>query len=103
MNVWLTIIGIGAGTYILRASMFVLLGRRSLPAWTEAPMALIGPAAIAALVTSMLLTRHGSLVAPPLAELTAIVCGIAAVRRSGNVMHAFAAGMPAFWIVSLLG
>lgn len=102
MTTWLVIIAIGLGTYSLRASMFVLLGRRSLPAWTARPMALVAPAAVAALVTSSLAIRGGELVGPPLADLAAVATGFLAVRRTGNVMHAFVVGMPVFWIVGAL-
>ncbi|MCB9373546.1 MAG: AzlD domain-containing protein [Microthrixaceae bacterium] len=48
MTAWLVILAVGAGTYLLRASMFVLVGERPLPAWMTAPMALVGSAAIGA-------------------------------------------------------
>ena len=102
MTTWMVIIGVGAGTYLLRVSMFITLSNRSLPVWTERPMALVGPAAIAALVASMTFTTQGAPAAPPLAELTAIAAGFVAVRRSGNVMHAFVAGLPALWMIGLV-
>ena len=102
MSAWIVILGVAAGTYALRVSMFVLLGNRSLPSWTDTPMALIGPAAIAALAASMSFTHQGRAGAPPVAELVALGAGFLAVRRSGNVMTAFLAGMPAFWVVEAL-
>lgn len=102
MSTWSVIIAVAAGSYALRVSMFVLLGNRSLPSWATAPMSLVAPAAVAALVASMLFVQHGAVQTPPLAELTAVGAGFAAVRRSGNVMHAFVAGMPAFWLIGLL-
>jgi branched-subunit amino acid transport protein len=102
VNAWLVIVAVGAGTYGLRASMFVVLGRRSLPAWTTTPMALVAPAAVAALVSSIVFTHGGSVQMPALVELAAIVGGFAAVRRTGNVMLAFAVGLPLFWIATAL-
>lgn len=102
MSTWLVIAAIGLGTYAMRASMFVLLGRRSLPGWTARPMTLVAPAAVAALVTSALVLRGGAVVAPEPADLAAVASGFAAVRRTGNVMHGFAVGMPVFWIVGAL-
>lgn len=105
MNAWLVILGVGAGTYLLRASMFVVLGGRSLPRWTETPMSLIAPAAIAALVASMLFggsPTSGSLEIAAAPEVAAVAAGFVAVRRSGNIMLAFAVGMPVFWLLSLV-
>jgi branched-subunit amino acid transport protein len=102
MNAWIVILGVAAGTYALRVSMFVLLGNRSLPTWTTTPMSLVGPAAIAGLVASMTFTHRGALHAAPLAELVALGAGFVAVRRSGNVMAAFLAGIPVFWLINLI-
>ena len=33
MTAWIVILAIGAATYVLRVSMFVALGGRTLPAW----------------------------------------------------------------------
>ena len=102
MNAWIVILAVGAGTYLFRASMFVVLGRRNLPAWTMTPMSLVAPAAFAALVASLLFTRGGRVDAVPVAELAAVVAGFLTVRRTGNVMHAFVAGMPVFWVLQAL-
>ena len=66
MNAVAVIVAIGLGTYLLRASMFLVVGRRSLPAWVDQPLALVGPAAIAALIGSMLFTDHGHIQAAPI-------------------------------------
>ncbi len=102
MNAWVVIVAVGLGTYALRASMFVVLGRRTLPAWTATPMALVAPAAVAALVSSIVFTHGGTMQIPAVVELVAIVGGFAAVRRTGNVMLAFAVGLPLFWIATAL-
>ena len=101
MSTWIVLLAVGAGTYALRASMFVVLGRRSLPTWTERPMALVAPAAIAALTVSMLLTSNQSVDAAPTKELAAVIIGFIAVRRTGNVMWAFVAGLPVYWLTAL--
>lgn len=102
MSAWVVIIAIGLGSYLLRSSMFVLLGSRNLPTWTATPMALVAPAAIAALVASMTLTSHGSASLPAVPELMAMGAGFVVVRRTGNVMHAITVGLPVFWIVSFV-
>lgn len=102
MSTWIVLFAVAGGTYALRVSMFVLLGGRALPAWTDTPMTLVAPAAIAALVASLLLTRHGSVIAPSVPDLAAVAAGFVAVRRSGNVMHVFVAGLPVYWAASAL-
>jgi branched-subunit amino acid transport protein len=102
MTPWIVFVAIGLGTYALRASMFVLLGDRSLPSWTSTPLGLVAPAAIAALVASMTLTSdgHAQLVAAP--ELIAIAGAFVTTRRSGNVMHAIVVGLPIYWVASIV-
>jgi branched-subunit amino acid transport protein len=99
MTPWIVILAVGLGTYLLRVSMFVALGSRSLPRWTTAPMALVAPAAIAALVASLLFTSGDRIAVAPAAELVAVTAGFLAVRRSGNVMHAFLVGLPVMWVL----
>jgi branched-subunit amino acid transport protein len=102
MTTWIVLLTIGAGTYALRASMFVALRTRSLPARLNAPMTLIAPAAIAALVASMLFTSSGRVDPSSVAEVAAVAAGVVAVRRTGQVMHAFAVGLPVLWIVTAI-
>lgn len=101
MTPWIVFAAVGLGTYLMRASMFVLLGDRSLPSWTATPLALVAPAAIAALVASMIFTSNGQAEVTAMPELLAVVGAFAITRRTGNVMHALAAGLPIFWIASL--
>ena len=103
MSAWLIIAVIGLGTYALRVSMFIVLGGRELPTWVHGPMTLVGPAAIAALVGSMLLTSHGRIDIGSIPTIAATVAAFVCVRRTGNVMHAFVVGLPMMWIFSLLG
>lgn len=102
MTAWIVFIAIGAGTYALRASMFVLLGDRSLPAWTDTPLALVAPTAIAALVSSMMFTQGGHAAFASTPELAAIAGAFVITRRTGNVMYAIAAGLPLFWLVEFV-
>ncbi len=102
MNAWTAIAGVAIGTYLLRVSMFAVVGRWSLPRWTTTPMGFVGPAAVAALVASMLFTEDGRASLAPLPELAAVAAGFLAVRRTGNVMLAFAVGLPAFWLLAAL-
>jgi branched-subunit amino acid transport protein len=102
MTALLVILAIGLGTYLLRATMFALVTVKPLPERLGAALGLVGPAAVAALVATLALTSRGAIEPLPMAELVAIAAGFWAVRRTGNVVHAFAAGMPIFWVLSPL-
>ncbi len=103
MSAWWVIALCGVGTYALRASMFVVVGRRRLPVALERAMGLVGPAAISALLAAMVLTSGGQVSPAPVAELVAVGAGFVVVRRTGNVVHAFAVGLPVVWGLAALG
>lgn len=100
MTAWTIFLAIGVGTYLLRVSMFVLLADRSLPSWTDTPLSLVAPAAIAALVASLAFTQDGRVELASMPELLAITAAFAATRRTGNVMHSIAVGLPVFWLAT---
>ena len=102
MSTWIALAAIGIGTYALRVSMFLVVGERELPGWVTRSLDLVGPAAVAALVASMVFVHHGT-VAAPVAPTVAVVIGFLVVRRTGNVTHAFVAGLPIFWLLSATG
>jgi branched-subunit amino acid transport protein len=102
MSVWIVLLAVGGGSYALRLSMFLLLGRHELPGWTARPLALVAPSAIGALVASMTLTSRGNVDVAPMPDLIAIAVGFALTRRTGNVMHAIAAGLPTYWMATIL-
>ncbi len=102
MSTWITIAAVGLGSYLLRVSMFLVVGGRALPSWLDRSLGLVAPAAVAALVASMVLTHDGQVVLP-VAPAVAVALGFAVVRRTGNVTHAFVAGLPALWLLTALG
>ena len=103
MTALIVFVALGIGTYLIRASMFVALGDRTLPAWIEQAMGFVGPAAIAALVASAAFTSAGRVGALPIGQLAAIAVGFLVVRRTGNVLHALTVGFPVLWILAALG
>jgi branched-subunit amino acid transport protein len=101
MNATATIALIGLATYALRASMFIATDRWRPQRWMEAPLALVAPAAIAALLGSMELTSNGHASIESIPSLLASIAAFLAARRSGRVLHAFAVGVPVFWALTL--
>ena len=103
MTALIVFAAIGVGTFLIRSSMFIALGDRTLPVWLDQAMALVGPAAIAALVASAALTSDGRVEALPLSELLAIAAGFLVVHRTGNVLHALLVGFPMLWLLASAG
>lgn len=103
MTAWFVILAVGLGTYAFRAVMFAVIGGRGMPEWADRPLAFVGPAALGALIGTMLLTRGGHPAVPGVAEATAAVCAFATVRLTGNVAHGIAAGFPILWALVWLG
>lgn len=102
MNAWLVVLAVAAGTYALRATMFVVVGPRRIPPAMDHAFTFVGPAMAGALVAMMAFTRDSGLEAAPLPEIGAMAAGFAAVRRSGNIMHALMAGMPTLWAMRII-
>ena len=103
MSTWIVILAIGVGTYAFRSAAFALVGTRGLPEWTDKPLALVAPAAISALVATMVLTDHGVPRVPAVPEVCALAATIVAVRRTGNIAAGLVCGVPVLWILSALG
>lgn len=103
MTAWLVILAIGVGSYAMRAAMLAAVAARPLPKRYDVAMGLVGPAAIGALTATLLLTSGDDVQPVPLPELIAIGVGFVAVRRTGNVMHAITAGLPALWLLTIVG
>lgn len=102
MSTWLVIAAIALGTYALRVSMFILVGERELPGWLQRSLALAGPAAVAALVATMLLVQEGRIAVEP-APTIAVAVGFLVVRLTGNVLYAFVTGVPTLWLLTAAG
>jgi branched-subunit amino acid transport protein len=100
MITWIVVRAVAAGTLVIRASLFVGLTGRRLPIAVQSWLTLAGPAAIATLVVSALVSGHGGATAP---EAVAGLAAFLTVRRTGNVNHAFVVGMPTVWVFSVFG
>lgn len=103
MTAWLVIGAIAAGSFAMRASMLVLVTSHPLPSRVQEAMGFVGPAAVAALVATLVLTQDGAVRAVPVAEGVALVSAFAVVRRTGNALHAVAVGFPVLWVLGALG
>ncbi|GAA4965643.1 AzlD domain-containing protein [Actinoplanes utahensis] len=62
MTIWLVILVVAAGSFLLKAAGPALLGDRELPSWSRGVIGLLAPALLAALVVTEVLGRRWSAV-----------------------------------------
>ncbi len=97
---WLTILGMCAVSYALRATMLVTRWR--FPAWLTRGLAYVPIALFAALAVPGLLRPHGQITAGP--ELAAgIVAALVAWRTAGRMPLVIGAGVGTFLLLRLIG
>jgi len=100
----LTILIIGAGTYLFRLSFIGILGDRTVPAWAVPPLRYVAPAVLAAIVAPAVLLSDGSIDVSPASNpefLAAVLAGVVTWRLK-NVIWALVVGMIALWILQWL-
>lgn len=92
----------GVGVYLARASFILAVGSRPLPEWAERLLRNVGPAVLAALITSLLLTDGAVDFLTDPAEVTAVAVSLLVAYRTRSFAWTFAAGMTAFWLLNAI-
>jgi branched-subunit amino acid transport protein len=90
---------VGAGSYLIRLTMLVLLAGRPLPQALTTPVSLVGPAAVGALTVGAL-DSHGHFADLPTVVATAV--SFAVVLRTGRLAHGLMVGFPVVWLLKAL-
>ena len=104
MSPWVTVLIIGAGTYLTRLSFIGALGTRTLPPWAQRPLKYVGPAVLAAIVVPAVLVREGAVDVTPLGNprfLAAVVAALVAWRTK-NVTAVIVVGMVTLWVLQAI-
>jgi branched-subunit amino acid transport protein len=100
LNTWLAIVGVGAVTFLLRASFIAFADPQRFPLVFRRALAFVPPAVLAAIVAPGLLLNQGALdltlanprwIAGGLAILVAV--------RTRSVLAAIVSGMAALWLL----
>ena len=102
MTSWIVVLGAGIGSYVLRVSMLSVLAGRTVPAWMDRALTVVGPAAMGAIAAGMLLVEKGS---PALAidpPLVAAAVGFAVASRTGRMTDSLVVGFPVLWVLTAL-
>jgi branched-subunit amino acid transport protein len=101
MTAWIVVLAAGAGSYLLRLSMIMATDRVRLPTRLDQALALVAPAAFAALAATAIAEATlaaGAGLAP--APLAAAAVAVLAVARTGSPRAALLAGMPTLWLMT---
>ncbi len=92
----------GLGTWMLRASLVVMLGRVTVPARVERSLRYIAPAVLAAIVApALLLDADGGLQVLDLRVLAGVAAGLAAWHWR-TIPATLAAGLGVYWVLGLV-
>jgi branched-subunit amino acid transport protein len=100
MDLWVTIILMGAVTYALRLSLIALLGRFEVPPLISRALRFVPPAVLSAIALPELLQPGGKLnLSLGNARLLAGLLAMLVARRTRNVLLTVAAGMAGMWVL----
>jgi branched-subunit amino acid transport protein len=100
MNVWLTILIAGLGSYLLRLSM-IGTDRIRLPARLDDAATLVAPSAFTALAVTSVASAALAAGTPGFATpIVAAAVAVAAVARTGSPHVGILTGMPTLWILT---
>lgn len=102
-TLWLTIAGVGLGTYLLRLSFILLWQWLTVPPLLDRALRYVPPAVLAALVVPALTRSGGAIDLSPenLRLIAGIIAGIVA-WHSRNVLLTLATGMGVLWALKAL-
>ena len=100
MNTWLAIVGVGAVTFLLRASFIAFADPQRFPLVFRRALAFVPPAVLAAIVAPGLLLNQGALDLT-LANPRWIAGGLAILvaARTRSVLAAIVSGMATLWLL----
>ena len=98
---WIIILTAGLGTFLLRYSFLELMNRYSEPPWLARILRYVPPAVLAALVSSALLIRDGSVYfAATNNRLLAGALAAAVAWKTRNMLYTIIAGMITLFLLS---
>ena len=100
MSTWLTIVGVGAITFLLRASFIVFADPHRFPHFFRQALTFVPPAVLAAIVAPGLLMAGGALdLSPGNPRWIAGALAILVAARTRSVLASVVSGMAALWLL----
>ena len=103
MTVWIIMLGLALGTFLLRTSFILVLGDHGIHPVLERALRFVPAAVLSALVVPEILVRHNSLlVSPRNPQLVAGIVAATIAWRSKSVVLTILGGMITLWILQAL-
>jgi branched-subunit amino acid transport protein len=103
MTIWLIMIALAVGTFLIRISFILLLSNRDVPPLLSSALRFVPPAVLTALVVPQILTRTNTMeisFANP--QLVAGIVAVLVAWRTRNVLLTILGGMAVLWILQAL-
>ncbi|MBU2934690.1 MULTISPECIES: AzlD domain-containing protein [Pacificibacter] len=95
-QIWIIIIAMGIGTYVIRFSFLGLIGNRDLPSWLLKMLRFTPVAVLPGVVAPMLIGSNAAHSADPL-RLSAAMVTLVVGLLTRNVLYAIIAGLGVFF------
>ncbi|MCW8880749.1 MAG: AzlD domain-containing protein [Sedimenticola sp.] len=92
-TVWIVIISLGVGTYLIRFSFLGLIGGRELPEWVLRHLRYVAVAVMPALITPLVIWPEATAGEPDPSRLTAAIAAFVIGIRFNSVIGAILGGM----------
>jgi branched-subunit amino acid transport protein len=104
LRIWIVILALGAGTYLIRFSFIGLVGDRQLPDWATRLLRYVPVAVMPGLVAPLVVWPQATDGAPDPARLFAAVVALGVGAATRSVLGAIAGGMAALYLaLALIG
>ena len=103
MTIWLIMIALAIGTFLIRISFIMLLSNREVHPLIARALRFVPAAVLSALVIPQILTRNNSLrVSFTNPQLTAGLVAAVVAWRTKNVLFTILSGMAVLWVLQAL-
>ena len=99
--IWLTMIGVGILTFLIRFSFIALLERWQTPAMAQRALRFVPVAVLTAIIIPELVLNTGTLnLSPANPRLLAALVAVLVAWRTKNIVMTILIGMAAFWLMA---
>ena len=92
-RIWVVILALGAGTFLIRYSFIGLVGDRSLPGWAQRLLRYVPAAVMPGIVAPLVVWPHATGGEPDPARLLAAAATLAIGALTRNILAAVCGGM----------
>ncbi|MCW8889063.1 MAG: AzlD domain-containing protein [Sedimenticola sp.] len=101
-TIWIVIIGLGIGTYLIRFSFLGLIGGRELPEWVLRHLRYVAVGVMPALITPLVIWPDATGGEPDPSRLIAALAAFLVGIKTNSVVGAIVAGMVALYGIQYL-